>query len=121
MSSHPLRACALLALLCAFVCGAADAGAVPPLRFERLGVDDGLSQQTVLAIAQDPTGFMWFGTEDGLDRYDGYSFQHLRHADVNAPGLTVDFITSLQFDPAGRLRWTCLGRSALARACPTLS
>jgi ligand-binding sensor domain-containing protein len=41
------------------------------MRFERLGLDDGLSQQAVSAIAQDVPGFMWFGTEGGLDRFDG--------------------------------------------------
>src|SRR6185312_11873996 len=77
--------------------------AAPPMRFERLGLDDGLSQQAVLAIAQDSTGFMWFGTEDGLDRYDGYSFRHLRQARLRAHGLPDNFVTDVQLDPAGRL------------------
>jgi diguanylate cyclase (GGDEF)-like protein len=74
------------------------------MRFERLGIDDGLSQQTVLAIAQDSQGFMWFGTEDGLDRFDGYSFQHLRHDRTGSPhGLPDDFITDMQLAATGRL------------------
>ena len=44
------------------------------LRFEHIGVEDGLSQSTVTAILQDRRGFLWFGTEDGLNRYDGYTF-----------------------------------------------
>jgi signal transduction histidine kinase/ligand-binding sensor domain-containing protein len=40
-------------------------------RFETLGVNEGLSQNSVYAIYQDKTGFMWFGTADGLNRYDG--------------------------------------------------
>jgi diguanylate cyclase (GGDEF)-like protein len=73
------------------------------MRFERLGIDDGLSQQTVLAIGQDATGFMWFGTEDGLDRFDGYSFQHLRQSRADSRGLTDAFVTDVQFSPTGRL------------------
>jgi ligand-binding sensor domain-containing protein len=73
------------------------------MRFERLGLDDGLSQQAVLAIAQDSPGFMWFGTEDGLDRYDGYSFQHVRQARLPGRGLPANFVTDVQLDAAGRL------------------
>ena len=38
--------------------------------FRRLNTENGLSQNTVLSILQDQTGFMWFGTKDGLNRYD---------------------------------------------------
>lgn len=44
------------------------------LRFEHIGVEDGLSQSTITTILQDRRGFLWFGTEDGLNRYDGYTF-----------------------------------------------
>ena len=43
------------------------------MRFDRLTIDDGLSQSSVMAIAQDDAGFIWFATESGLDRYDGHS------------------------------------------------
>jgi signal transduction histidine kinase/ligand-binding sensor domain-containing protein/DNA-binding response OmpR family regulator len=43
------------------------------IRFRRFAVEDGLSSNCVHAIAQDPNGFIWFGTEEGLDRYDGSS------------------------------------------------
>ena len=39
--------------------------------FNRLSVDDGLSQNSVVSIAQDSTGFLWFATQDGLNKYDG--------------------------------------------------
>ncbi len=45
-----------------------------PVRFRRYSVADGLSQQVVNAIVQDQQGFTWFGTQDGLNRFDGYSF-----------------------------------------------
>jgi hypothetical protein len=44
------------------------------LKFERLSVEHGLSHTTVNCTLQDHYGFMWFGTEDGLNKYDGYSF-----------------------------------------------
>ncbi len=44
------------------------------IKFEHLSIDDGLSQSIVQCIIQDRKGFMWFGTQDGLNRYDGYKF-----------------------------------------------
>ena len=44
------------------------------LKFDHLQTDDGLSQSNVLCILQDSRGFMWFGTEDGLNKYNGYTF-----------------------------------------------
>ena len=44
------------------------------IRFEHLGTDQGLSQSNVICIFQDSRGFMWFGTRDGLNKYDGYKF-----------------------------------------------
>ena len=96
------RAGSLLALLLIVTGHGCRATAAVPMRFERLGLDDGLSQQAVLGIAQDAQGFMWFGTEDGLDRYDGYSFQHLRQTH-DFSGLPDAFITDVQADATGRL------------------
>ncbi len=47
--------------------------------FSHYDVNKGLSQNTVLAIAQDKTGFMWFGTKNGLNRFDGHSFRIYRN------------------------------------------
>lgn len=44
------------------------------LRFENLTIENGLSQNTVIGIVKDRNGFMWFGTWDGLNRFDGYTF-----------------------------------------------
>ena len=66
------------ALLCAL-----PAAATPPLAVQRYSLEEGLSQQAVNAITQDADGFMWFGTEDGLNRFDGYEFRQLRHDRAN--------------------------------------
>ena len=98
------RAYSLIALLLVLTGGFCREGvASTPMRFERLGLDDGLSQQAVLAIAQDPLGFMWFGTEDGLNRFDGYVFKHVRQAEGSSGALSDDFIADVQIDRAGRL------------------
>ena len=54
-------------------------GQAPTLRFEHLGRDQGLSQSTVTSILEDHKGFMWFGTYDGLNRYDGNTFSIYRN------------------------------------------
>jgi signal transduction histidine kinase/ligand-binding sensor domain-containing protein/CheY-like chemotaxis protein len=50
--------------------------------FEKLSIKDGLSHSNVYTIIQDQSGYMWFGTQDGLNKYDGYKFTIYRH-DVN--------------------------------------
>ncbi|MBN1890942.1 MAG: hypothetical protein JW850_23300 [Thermoflexales bacterium] len=70
------------------------------IRFERISVEEGLSEGAVLAILQDSAGYMWFGTRDGLNRYDGYSFTVYRQ-DQDPTSLSNSFITALYQDRAG--------------------
>jgi ligand-binding sensor domain-containing protein/signal transduction histidine kinase len=74
-----------------------------PTQFLHLGVDDGLSQNSVYCILQDRKGFMWFGTGDGLNRYDGYAFVHLRSRPSDTTTLADNTIRSLYEDIAGVL------------------
>src|SRR5690242_14679567 len=53
--------------------------AQPGVKFTHLTNLDGLSQSIVQTIIKDRYGFMWFGTQDGLNRYDGYKFKVYRH------------------------------------------
>ena len=66
-----------------------------PVRFRRFSAAEGLSQQTVLTIAQDQQGFLWFGTNDGLNRFDGYTFTVFRASADSSTGLHDDFISRL--------------------------
>jgi signal transduction histidine kinase/ligand-binding sensor domain-containing protein/CheY-like chemotaxis protein/HPt (histidine-containing phosphotransfer) domain-containing protein len=79
------------------------AAPAPTLRFEHLSVEDGLAQESVLAIVQDADGFMWFGTQSGLSRYDGYRFTNFRH-DVGDPATLINnWVRVLYVDRKGRL------------------
>lgn len=74
---------------------ASAAFATPPLSVQRYSLEEGLSQQAVNAIAQDAEGFMWFGTEDGLNRFDGYEFRQLRHERANEQTLPNGWVSAL--------------------------
>lgn len=65
------------------------------IRFQRLALDQGLSQETVTAIFQDSQGYMWFGTQEGLNRYDGYQFSVYSHDDRVKHSLSNDWIMSI--------------------------
>jgi signal transduction histidine kinase/ligand-binding sensor domain-containing protein len=68
------------------------------LRFEHLTSEDGLSNNRALAVTRDSQGFMWFGTLDGLNRYDGYEFRVYRHDPDDEHSLSADFIMALYLD-----------------------
>ncbi|HLX11823.1 MAG TPA: two-component regulator propeller domain-containing protein, partial [Bacteroidota bacterium] len=74
-----------------------------PPRFEHLSVNDGLSQSTVLCITQDHKGFMWFGTADGLNKYDGYGMTVYRHDDQDSTTLTNSVVRVVFEDHEGTL------------------
>lgn len=98
------------------LCGACSlAWAVPPMRFENFGLDAGLSELAVNAIGQDSFGFLWVGTEDGLDRYDGYRFVHFTHDSASPDSVPENFIADLSFDPAGNLWIATEGGGAAVR------
>ena len=71
------------------------------LKFHHLTVDDGLSQTTANAIMQDKFGFMWFGTQDGLNRYDGYKFKVFTNESGNKNSLSNNYIWSIHEDKDG--------------------
>ncbi|MCO6487743.1 MAG: response regulator [Phaeodactylibacter sp.] len=73
------------------------------LHFSHLSLKDGLSQSTVLCSWQDRHGFLWFGTRDGLNRYDGYSFEVYRNEIGNPRSLGSNVINEISEDKNGNL------------------
>lgn len=71
--------------------------------FKNISIQNGLSQNTVSAILQDSKGFMWFGTKDGLDRYDGLSFRQFKYDRTNPRSLGNNFVTALYEDIEGHI------------------
>ena len=82
---------------------ARDPAGISNMRFRNYSVAQGLQQASVISIAQDPTGFLWFGTQDGLVRFDGYEFHVFRHAPADPGSLSNNFAKSLVSAPDGGL------------------
>jgi signal transduction histidine kinase/ligand-binding sensor domain-containing protein len=73
------------------------------VRFEHLNIQDGLSQNAGLAIFQDSRGFLWIGTQDGLNRYDGYSFTVFKHDAGDPASISHNSVLSIAEDDDGFL------------------
>lgn len=73
----------------------------PELQY--LGIEHGLSNNAVTCIFQDSRGFMWFGTFDGLNRYDGYSFKVFRNRLDDSTSLIYNWITAVNEDKKGNI------------------
>lgn len=71
--------------------------------FRRLTTERGLPQNSIFAITQDRHGYMWFGTQDGLSRYDGYTFKHFHNSERDSTTIPGNKINSLFEDSRGRL------------------
>jgi signal transduction histidine kinase/ligand-binding sensor domain-containing protein len=74
-----------------------------PLQFDRITVQDGLSSDAVQTILQTSDGFMWFGTQNGLNQYNGYDFEHFLVGDRSSTALQGYAIYALLEDVSGGL------------------
>jgi len=74
-----------------------------PIQFEHLGTNDGLSQSNATCILQDSRGFMWFGTQDGLNKFDGYQFTVYKNNLTDPNSLGHNYIKSIIEDAKGDL------------------
>ncbi|TVR92926.1 MAG: hybrid sensor histidine kinase/response regulator [Wenzhouxiangellaceae bacterium] len=73
------------------------------VRFQRISMAHGLSQSSIHGIAQCRDGFLWFGTQFGLDRFDGYRFVSWRHDPADAGSLSHSAISDLKLAGNGLL------------------
>jgi len=74
------------------------------LKFQRISVTEGLSQGNINAILSDSKGFLWFGTQDGLNRYDGYTFKVYKPSREDTNSLRSNIIKVL-FEDSDGLMW----------------
>lgn len=105
----------LLSVLC--LLGMTSAPAQPAnFRFERIGMEEGLSNLTIQAIHQDHHGYLWIGTWDGLSKYDGYQFTHYFSQPFDPHSLSFNNILSL-YEDNERTLWvgTEIGLNAFDR------
>lgn len=84
------------------------------LNFFELSRADGLSNNNITAITKDRHGYLWFGTINGLNRYNGYSFVNYYASGEPETGLPGNYISALQTDHQGRL-WIGCFSNGLAR------
>lgn len=71
------------------------------LKFAHLSTEEGVSQAVINCITQDSKGFMWFGTQDGLNRYDGYHITEYRHNPDDSSTISSNFIWCIYEDRQG--------------------
>ncbi len=108
-ATRPCRATAALVGMCLFLSGLLHAQTT--MHLTHLTVKQGLSQGDVMCTFQDDRGFMWFGTQDGLNRYDGYSFKVFRHNPEDPRTIDDSWITSIAQSPDGAIWITTRGSS----------
>ncbi len=108
------HAAAVVALLVALAAPAAGQQTARPMRFAHLAMEQGLSQSSVLCSFQDSVGFVWFGTEDGLNRFDGNGVTVYKHDPGDPRSLPNDFVWAIAEDARGDL-WVGTEGGGLAR------
>ena len=75
------------------------------IRFKQLSIAEGLPHNTINAITQDNHGFIWFGTRNGLCRYDGYNINLFAHNEADSTSLRHNYITRLYNDSLRNILW----------------
>jgi signal transduction histidine kinase/DNA-binding response OmpR family regulator/ligand-binding sensor domain-containing protein len=73
------------------------------VRFEHIGTEHGLSQSNAICTFQDSRGFIWFGTRDGLNKYDGYKMTVYRNNINDSLSISNNIINDIAEDPDGNL------------------
>ncbi len=73
-------------------------------QFSRLDIQSGLSNNQINCIYKDSTGFLWFGTLSGLNRYDGYNIRNFKHDEIDTSTISDDYINRV-FEGPGNKIW----------------
>lgn len=85
-----------------------------PYTVKQLGIEKGLSNNYVVSIAQDKQGFLWFATEEGLNKFDGTRFiTFLKNEDLKGQGITGNELNCLLDDPKDSVLWIGTQRAGL--------
>lgn len=85
-----------------------------PYSVKQLGIEKGLSNNYVVSIAQDKQGFLWFATEEGLNKFDGTRFiTYLKNEDLTRQGITGNELNCLLDDPQDSILWIGTQRAGL--------
>ena len=87
-------------------------GQKTPSNLLQYGLEDGLSQVTINDMVLDDSGFLWIGTQEGLNRFDGTLFKHFKYSKKDSTGLSGNFITKLFKDSRGYI-WIGTARNGL--------
>ncbi|MFK7847107.1 MAG: two-component regulator propeller domain-containing protein [Rhodothermales bacterium] len=84
------------------------------LLFKHINSSDGLAHNAVYSVFQDRRGFMWFGTQEGLNRYDGHEIKTYRHELDNPGSIDHNWITYINEDREGTM-WVCTSGGGINR------
>src|SRR5262245_62012675 len=96
------------------VCCSLRLSAQTPIKFSHLSTDQGLSHNDVKTILQDSKGFMWFGTANGLNKFDGYTFTVYKHDKIDSTSILNNTVSVLREDAAGNL-WIVANAPGLSK------
>lgn len=94
----------ILILACIFSCikiSTSYADISESFNFKNITIEDGLCQSTVETIYQDSKGYIWIGTNDGLDRYNGYEFKRYKYDKYNKNSIANNYIVDITEDKDG--------------------
>ncbi len=104
----------ILVLVLLGLCPQAAPARQKNLQFKHITSNDGLTHNTVYAVFQDKRGFMWFGTQEGLNRYDGYEIKTYRNEPGNPKSIDYNWISYINEDSEGSM-WVCTSGGGINR------
>ncbi|WP_430814791.1 sensor histidine kinase [Carboxylicivirga sp. RSCT41] len=93
----------ILFLFCYFLLWNATESMAQQLTFKHYGVNDGITQSEIKCIHQDMEGYIWFGTQNGLNKFDGYSFENFFYDPTDSKSISNNWIFDMAEDSLGNL------------------